>query len=160
MTDEQRRGPDVPKGIQVANAKVDRWFTVVAMLVVDLMALVALITLAWSAWGVCRLLFEAISAGHYQVSTEIIIEILTIFIIVEVLAVSMHFLRVNRIDIRDLVDVTLAIVFREVWVGMFSKELHWQELVAMSFLIAALGALRLMMTRQRALKMAVAEDGD
>jgi len=37
-----------------------------------------------------------------------------VIILVEVLGVSVRFMRANRIDVRDLLDVTLAIIFREI----------------------------------------------
>lgn len=85
-------------------------------------------------------------AGKPGLLTDVIVEILTVFILVEVLGVSVRFLRANRIDVRDLVDVTLAIIFREIWVGVFSQELHWQEMVAIAALIIALGGIRFSLT--------------
>lgn len=142
---------DLPKALVRWNNGVDRWFGIAATIIIDIMALFSLIALMFLTWGVGVLLFKVIAAHEYTHINEVIIEILTVFIVVEVLSVSVKFLRANRIDVRDLIDVTLAILFREIWVTMFSGELHWQEMLGLAALVIALGALRLFMTRQRAL---------
>jgi len=118
------------------------------------MAIFALVAIVYQAWAVGAVLFSAILTHHPEAISEIMVEILTVFILVEVLGVSVRFMRANRIDVRDLVDVTLAIIFREIWVGMFSGAVHWQELIALAALTAVLGGLRLLMTRQRGLGIA------
>lgn len=150
---------ELPEGLRRWNERVDRWFSVAATIVIDVMAFFSLVAMVWASVGVGIGLYEVILGRKYDLLSGVIVEILTVFIVVEVLSVSVRFLRANRIDVRDLVDVTLAIIFREIWVGMFSKEIHWQELIALAFLVSALGGMRLFMTRQRALKISDPEDG-
>jgi uncharacterized membrane protein (DUF373 family) len=140
-------GYATPEWLRRATDRIDIWFTVAATIVIDLMALASLIALIFSAWGVAQKLYLAIAHNEGNELTAVIVEILTVFILVEVLAVSMRFLRANRIDVRDLIDVTLAIIFREIWVGMFSGALHWQELFALSALVIACGGVRIALGR-------------
>jgi uncharacterized membrane protein (DUF373 family) len=144
MEDERSR---VPGWLRHSTQRIDVWFTVAATLVINLMAVMSLIALIFSAFGVAQKLYLAIAHNEGSELTAVIVEILTVFILVEVLAVSMRFLRANRIDVRDLIDVTLAIIFREIWVGMFSGTLHWQELIALATLVVACGGLRIALMR-------------
>lgn len=145
MQDENSR---TPEWLSKVTDRIDRWFSVAATLVIDAMALFSLIALVFSAVAVGFGLWKAIVFYQEQELTNIIVEILTVFIVVEVLAVSVRFLRVNRIEVSDLVDVTLAIIFREIWVGMFSGSLHWQEILALAALVVACGAFRIGLTRE------------
>lgn len=151
---------EIPEGLRRWNMRIDSWFGAAATIVIDVMALFSLIALLFTTWGVGVALVAVIQNHAYTHINEVIIEILTVFIVVEVLSVSVRFLRANRINIRDLVDVTLAILFREVWVTMFSGELHWQEMLGLAALVVALGALRLFMTRQHALGISGPEDDE
>lgn len=152
---------ELPEFLTRWNRNVDRWFGVAATLVIDIMAFFSLVALLFTTYAVGVALLHVIQNRDYAHINEVIIEILTVFIVVEVLSVSVRFLRANRIDVRDLVDVTLAILFREIWVTMFSGDLHWQEMFGLATLVLALGALRLFMTRQRALGIATgAEEED
>jgi len=143
--------PQIPEGLRRWNLRIDSWFGSAATIVIDIMALFSLVALLFTTWGVGVALFAVIKQHAYTHINDVIIEILTVFIVVEVLSVSVRFLRANRIEVRDLVDVTLAILFREIWVTMFSGDLHWQEMLGLAALVVSLGALRLFMTRQAAL---------
>lgn len=140
-----REPKQMPEFVDKLSVRVDDWFSVSAVIVVDILALISLVALVYSTWGVGLALFESIVKARGDLLYNVIIQILTVFILVEVLSVSVHFLRANRIEVRDLVDVTLAIVFREIWVGMFSGGLHWQELFALAALVVALGFMRYLM---------------
>jgi len=136
----------IPQSMQRWTDRIDGWFAIAATIVIDVMALFSLVALVYSAVGVGYALFMVILNNKPGLMTDVIVEILTVFILVEVLGVSVRFLRANRIDVRDLVDVTLAIIFREIWVGMFSQELHWQEMIAIAALLIALGGIRVFLT--------------
>jgi len=138
----------IPPSMQRWTDRIDGWFAIAATLVIDVMAIFSLVALVYSAFGVGYALFMVILSNKPGLLTDVIVEILTVFILVEVLYVSVRFLRANRIDVRDLVDVTLAIIFREIWVGMFTMELHWQEMIAIAALLIALGAIRVFLTRE------------
>jgi uncharacterized membrane protein (DUF373 family) len=150
----------IPPAMQRWTARVDGWFAIAAALVIDAMALFSLVALVYSAIGVGYALLRVIAAGKPGLLSDVIVEILTVFILVEVLGVSVRFLRANRIDVRDLVDVTLAIIFREIWVGMFSQQLHWQEMVALAALIVALGGIRFFLTEPRPLVRSLLPEGE
>jgi uncharacterized membrane protein (DUF373 family) len=43
---------------------------------------------------------------------------------------------------RSSIDASLAFVLREAWIGMYSGESDWRQLMALAFLILALGGVR------------------
>jgi uncharacterized membrane protein (DUF373 family) len=150
---------DTPQWLQHWTGRIDSWFGIAANIVIDIMALFSLVALVYSTFQVGFKLWKVVSLGGEAELTAVIVEILTVFILVEVLAVSVRFLRANRIEIRDLIDVTLAILFREIWVGVFAGELHWQELISLAVLVIAIGGLRVALTRQAAVLPSITTPG-
>lgn len=123
-----------------------RIFSAASMLVVDVLAFIALAAVAVSTWGVAKELLIAIGEGDMTSLAHVITSALTVFIFIEVLAVSVRYLRVHHIDIKDLIDVTLAIIFREIWVALFSYKLEASMILALAVLIGVLGATRWLST--------------
>jgi len=72
------------------------------------------------------------------------LDVLTVFIFLEIFHSFLDFLRTKTVEIVNLADITLAIVFREVWIGLFSKELAWQGVMALALLIVAVGVVRVL----------------
>ncbi len=123
-----------------------RVFSAASMLVVDVLAFIALAAVAVSTWGVAKELLVAIGEGDMTSLAHVITSALTVFIFIEVLAVSVRYLRVHHIDIKDLIDVTLAIIFREIWVALFSHTLQAPMILSLAALIGVLGATRWLST--------------
>lgn len=128
------------------NLALARVFSAASMLVVDVLAFIALAAVAVSTWGVAKELLLAIRSGDMTSLAHVITSALTVFIFIEVLAVSVRYLRVHHIDIKDLIDVTLAIIFREIWVALFSHALEAPMILSLAALIAVLGATRWLST--------------
>ena len=80
-----------------------------------------------------------LSRGETDILAKVILDVLTVFIFLEIFHSFLDFLRTKTVEIVDLADITLAIVFREVWIGLFSKELAWQGVMAVALLIVAVG---------------------
>lgn len=128
------------------NAALERLFGSLSTLMVDALALIALAAVAVSTWGVAKELVFAVGEGDMTSLAHVITSALTVFIFIEVLAVSVRYLRVHSIDIKDLIDVTLAIIFREIWVALFSHSLEAPMVLALSALIGVLGLARWLST--------------
>jgi uncharacterized membrane protein (DUF373 family) len=107
-----------------------------------LLALVALgsvtVTLAFDLAKV------VLSRGETDILAKVMLDVLTVFIFLEIFHSFLDFLRTKTVEIVNLADITLAIVFREVWIGLFSKELAWQGVMALALLIVAVGVVRVL----------------
>ena len=124
------------------NKMFARGFSTASMLVVDVLALIALAAIAVSTWSVARELWTAVGSGDIGGMAHVITSALTVFIFIEVLAVSVRYLQVHKIEVKDLIDVTLAIIFREIWVALFNHALSATLIAALALLIAVLGLVR------------------
>lgn len=122
-------------------------------LVADVLILLALLSLGWVTVLLGLDLVQALlDRGGADALSKVILDVLTIFIFLEIFHSFLTFLRTKMVEIVDLADITLAIIFREVWIGLFSKELQWQGLIAVALLIVAVGLVRVL-ARDQALTL-------
>jgi uncharacterized membrane protein (DUF373 family) len=125
------------------SAWVIRVVELVMSLVVDVLILVVVVAVARETVSLSLAIIDAVfGAFDKELLAETILEVLTIFIFLEIFHFFVDFLKNKTVNLANLVDVTLAIVFREVWVGLFSQKLHWQELLGIAAVIAAIGLVR------------------
>ena len=142
-------------------AFVDRVAGNAMSIFVDALVVLVLVALAWTVWLVGVDLYRGMTGvAEYEVK-NLFIEILTIFIFIEIFHSLLGYLRDQRISITNLADVSLAIVFRELWIGLFGLQLSWQMVMAFAVVIVAIGAVRVFITRspdpERALVTPMAE---
>jgi uncharacterized membrane protein (DUF373 family) len=118
--------------------------------VVFVLLIASLVALVFLTFLVAVEVWNAILDGDGAELGKVLTAVLTVFIFIEVLRVSVQFLRHDELNILDLIDVTLAVIFREVWVGLFSEKLDWQEILALGVLVAAIGLVRYFAARPEA----------
>jgi uncharacterized membrane protein (DUF373 family) len=121
---------------------VDRWATLVIALVVDALVVVTALAIAWMAFTVARDVYLAVVGGSGETGVEVLTGVLTVFVFIEVFAFFLEFARHGKVSVPTLLDVSLAIVLRELWVGLFSQHMTWQMVGAIAFTVLALGAVR------------------
>jgi uncharacterized membrane protein (DUF373 family) len=138
-------GHDRPglEGIQTSvTGFVDRWATLVIALVVDALVVVTALAIGWMAFTVARDLYLAVAGGSGESGVEVLTGVLTVFVFIEVFAFFLEFARHGKVSVPTLLDVSLAIVLRELWVGLFSQHMTWQMVGAIAFTVIALGGIR------------------
>ena len=135
---------------------VDKVAGQVMSLFVDVLVVLVLAALAWTVWLVGVDLYRAVAGQVDFEVKKLFIEILTIFIFIEIFHSLLDYLRNQRIHITSLTDVSLAIVFRELWIGLFGLQLEWQMVLAFSAVILALGAVRVVVAREDRMKVSSA----
>lgn len=134
--------PTTPRVISRARGVVAPVQALVVSLIIDFLVILMLITLVWVVIGVAIHVWEAITTGTVDAFKSLSIELLTVFIFIELFHSLTEYVRFKRIRVTNLVDASLAFVLREVWVGMYAGEAHWQELMALAALVLALGGVR------------------
>ena len=131
------------EGIQTSvTTFVDRWATLVIALVVDSLVVVTALAIGWMAFTVARDVYLAVVGGSGKTGVEVLTGVLTVFVFIEVFAFFLEFARHGKVSVPTLLDVSLAIVLRELWVGLFSQHMTWQMVMAIAFTVLALGAVR------------------
>lgn len=147
--DDRDRGPEIESP---TSQWVDRVAGQAMSLFVDVLVVLVLVALAWTVWLVGVDLYRAVVGQVDFEVKNLFIEILTIFIFIEIFHSLLGYLRNQRIHITNLTDVSLAIVFRELWIGLFGLQLEWQMVLAFSAVIVALGAVRVVVAREDRMK--------
>jgi len=109
---------------------------------VEILVLLVLVVLVWAVIGVGLDVWTAITTRSVDGFKTLSIELLTVFIFIEIFHSLTEYLRSKRIRITTLVDASMAFVLRELWVGMYGGEMDWQKLLALAVMVLALGGVR------------------
>lgn len=133
-----RRDPRVRR----ARAAVSAVQAFVISAVVEVLVVLVLITLVWVVAGVAIHVWEAVTTRTVDAFKTLSVELLTVFIFIEIFHSLSEYMRFHRIRVTHLVDASLAFVLREIWVGMYSGHMQWQGVLSLAALVLALGGVR------------------
>ena len=111
-------------------------------LLVDVLVVLVLVTLVWMVIGVAGDVWTAVTERTADAFKSLSIELLTVFIFIELFHSLAEYARVQRVRVTHLLDASLAFVLREVWVGMYGGHLDSVQLLALAALVIALGGVR------------------
>jgi uncharacterized membrane protein (DUF373 family) len=116
--------------------------SLVVRIVVDVLVMLVLVMLVWVVISVAGDVWTAVTSREGEAFKSLSVELLTVFIFIELFHSLTEYMRFQRIRVTNLVDASLAFVLREVWVGLYAGEAGWQKIMALSVLVLALGAIR------------------
>jgi uncharacterized membrane protein (DUF373 family) len=125
------------RGVSVAAVQA----SVIRMLV-DVLVMLVLIVLVWVVLGVARDVWIAITTRSPEGFKSLSIELLTVFVFIELFHSLSEYMRFQRVRVTHLLDASLAFVLREVWVGMYGGHLDSASVFALAGLVLALGIVR------------------
>lgn len=140
------------EGMREAGVALDgaasRWFRTAVDWIVKLLMPVAIIALMM---GIARVFLDlvnvwnspSIAAGFDVLVTDL----LTMFVVIELLKSIIEYFEVHRIKITFILDAAVVFVLREVMIGLYKHELHAAELAALSLLLLVMGAFRIAAVR-------------
>ena len=127
-------------------SRTQSWATKIASgsitIVIDAIVLLASVILLWSVWELGVSLWTNISAGEGSALNDLMVGVLTVLIFIEVFELSIKYLNTRTVLIKDLYEVSIAVILREVWVGMFAHTIKWEMVIAVALLLIAIGLLR------------------
>lgn len=130
------------KSASASRRSVARIQRVVVDALIDVLVLLVLVALVWAVLGVARDVWHAVTRSSIDAFKSLSVEILTVFVFIELFHSLTEYLRYQRIRVTTLIDASLAFVLREAWIGMYSGESDWRQLMALALLILALGGVR------------------
>ena len=116
--------------------------SITVSVLVDVLVVLVLVVLVWVVLGVGRDVAISIATRSVDAFKNLSVEILTVFVFIELFHSLSEYMRYQRIRVTTLVDASLAFVLREVWIGMYGGELDWRRLLALAAMILALGGVR------------------
>ena len=114
----------------------------VVRVIVEALAALVLVMLVWVVLGVARDVLHAVISSEIGAFKDLTVELLTVFVFIELFHSLTEYVRFRRIRVTTLIDASLAFVLREMWIGMYSGHMDWRMLAALSGLILALGGVR------------------
>ncbi len=90
------------------------------------------------------ILFELVQATNITSAfREIISQVLSLFILIELSRSLAEFFRVNRLRLTFIVDAVIVFVLRDIMIEMFEHRLVVDRMYALSVLLFVLGMLRI-----------------
>lgn len=73
---------------------------------------------------------------------HLVIDVLSTFVLMELFRTFTDYLEFRRIRLRELAEVGIVFVVREMFIGLYAHRMDWPELLAISVLLAVLVAAR------------------
>ncbi|MFL5273150.1 MAG: phosphate-starvation-inducible PsiE family protein [Anaeromyxobacteraceae bacterium] len=127
---------------------VTRWFNRLVDLIVRLLVPLAVVALML---GVARVFLDlgavyrspSIGAGFDLLVTDI----LSMFVVIELLKSIVDYLEVHKINITFILDAAVVFVVREVMIGLYKHAFGAGEIAALAVLLLVLGAFRVAAVR-------------
>ncbi len=87
------------------------------------------------------------SDGLDIVFYQIVTKSLNLFIVIEFFKTLHDYSKYERIKLTYIIDATILIVLREISVGLFTRDLDYTMIFALSILLTVMGAVRVMAVR-------------
>ena len=129
-----------------AHSRLRRAVTAVQVItlsvLVDVLVVLLLIVLVWVVFGVGRDVFSAVTSRSVDAFKHLSVEILTVFVFIELFHSLSEYVRYRRIRVTTLLDASLAFVLREVWIRLYGGEADWPLLLSLGGVILTLGVVR------------------
>ena len=112
---------------------------IIIKMMVPLIVLTLMIGIAriyFDLWGVFKT--PSISQGFDMMITNI----LTMFVVIELLRSIMEYFEIHRLKITFVTDASLVFILREVMIELYQHKLGWAETASLGFLSLVIGILR------------------
>lgn len=113
--------------------------------IVVFLILVMLVTVGVAFIGVLYDLYQALSNLRHEVAIQtLVISILSVFVLIELFRSFTDYLEFHRIRLRVLTEVAIVFILRDIFIGLYSRNLQWQDVMALGFLLGVLIAGRIL----------------
>src|ERR1039457_5637547 len=81
-----------------------------------------------------------------SIDRELVIDVLSVFVLIELFRTFTDYLEFHRVRLRVLTEVGIAFVLREIFIGLYNRNIEWPEILALTALLAVLFAGRIAST--------------
>jgi uncharacterized membrane protein (DUF373 family) len=127
-----------------AKGQILRVYGRIIDVIVVFLILVMLVTLGVAFVGVLYDLYDALSNLRHEVAIQtLVISILSVFVLIELFRTFTDYLEFHRIRLRVLTEVAIVFILRDIFIGLYSRSLSWQDIVALAVLLAVLVSARI-----------------
>ena len=94
--------------------------------------------------------FRAVVSDHklahgliYATDRELVIDVLSVFVLIELFRTFTDFLEFHRVRLRVLAEVGIAFILREVFIGLYDHSIDWPQILALAAMLAVLVTTRI-----------------
>lgn len=134
-------------GFGRASAAIDgganRFFGGVVDVVMRLLAPLAVVALMMGIARAFLDLWAVWRSASISIGFDILVsDILSMFVVVELLKTVFEYFEAHRLELRFILDAALVFLLREAMIGLYKHTLNAGEIAALAALLAVLGALR------------------
>ncbi len=121
-----------------------RFYGRIIDVIVVFLILVMVVTLGVAFIGVRYDLYDALSNLRHEVAIQtLVISILSVFVLIELFRTFTDYLEFHRIRMRVLTEVAIVFILRDIFIGLYGRNLSWQDILALAVLLAVLVTARI-----------------
>ena len=121
-----------------------RWFNRIVDLIVRLLMPLATVALMMGIARVFLDLWAAFKSASIAAGFDLIVtDILSMFVVIELLRSVVEYFELHRIKITFILDAAVVFTVREVMIGLYKHSLGAAEIAAVAALLLVLGAFRI-----------------
>jgi uncharacterized membrane protein (DUF373 family) len=107
-------------------------------IIVNVLVILIVVMLVWAGVTLAVVVFDTLQMNDVTAIKELVLGVLTIFIIIEIFDLFREYLRSAHIRITNLAEVSLAVVLRELWLLLLEGSTDWKLYIALATVVAAL----------------------
>lgn len=126
----------------------NRWFGIAVDWIVKLLMPLAIIALMM---GIARVFLDLVHVWRSPSIAEgfdvLVTDILTMFVVIELLKSIVDYFEVHRIKITFILDAAVVFLLREVMIGLYKHSLDGGQIAGIAGLLLVLGAFRVAAVR-------------
>jgi uncharacterized membrane protein (DUF373 family) len=74
---------------------------------------------------------------------ELVIDVLSVFVLIELFRSFTDYLEFHRVRLRVMAEVGIAFILREIFIGLYDRQMQWPEILALAALLGVLVMARL-----------------
>lgn len=78
-----------------------------------------------------------------SIDRELVVDVLSVFVLIELFRTFMDYIEFQRVRLRVMAEVGIAFILREIFIGLYSQNINWMEILALSALLAVLVGARI-----------------
>jgi len=111
-------------------------------IVVYVMAFLMFFLLVGNVYSIVKQVPETIVTGDKQLFDALITQVLTFFVLIELIRAFTEYLEFRRVRLYLMAELAAIFILREILILLYTQEFDWVKLVSLSILLLSVAAVR------------------
>lgn len=130
--------------IEGQKGKIVQYYGLAIDIIIMILILVMLVTLFVALGSVIVELYQALTNLRHDMAIQTLVtSILSVFVLIELFRSFTDYLEYHRIRLRIVAEVAIVFILRDIFIGLYNRQLAWQDIIALAILVAVLVGARL-----------------